>query len=347
MIANMTRTSRIGLAACAALTLACASDVSAPQPPDGNQLYWALTLDHHAVALSTVAPWDTIRLVATPRNADGAVLTGLPAPTFRASDTGSVRVSPDGLVTALEAGSDVRVVASLTAEGITLEDTTVVAVTTDAAPPTPLTYAIQLPAGDSAALPVASVFLGLGTKLLGIAATDGTGAPVAGLPAYFTSSDPTIATIDRSAGLVTAIRPGQVTIHAATTAYGAPMRDSLVLIVTPPTSVLAFVLARTPVGSTTPVSYFDPGTVRLATGGEIFWINQSGQAVDIVFDDPSQVGEAPDLPDGSGGGNIPDLPGDSTAQANGRIFAGRSFPVPGTYSYHSERYGTTGKIVVQ
>jgi plastocyanin len=347
MIAIRTRTSRVALAACAALALACSSDVSAPQVPNGDSLYWALTLNHHAVALSTVAPWDTVRLVATPRNAEGAALAGLPEVTFRTSDTGTVSVSQDGLLTALATATDVRVIASLTVGGLTLEDTAVIEVTDAAPPPAPLTYAIQLSVGDSAVLPVASAFAGTGTKLLGIAATDGTGAPVAGIPVYFTSSDPTIATVDRSAGLVVAVRPGRVTIHAVSTAYGVSMSDSLALTITPPSSRIVYVFPRTPVGSTTPVSSFDPGEVTLAAGGEIFWQNDSGQAVDIVFDDPSQVREASELPDGSGGGNITNLPGDSTALANGLIYAGRSFPIPGAYSYHSERYGTSGKIVVQ
>ena len=348
MISILPRTSRVALAACAALTLACASDVSAPPPPSGEHLYWALTLNHHAVALSTVVPWDTIRLMATPRNAEGAVLAGLSAATFRASDTGSVRVSSDGLVTALATATEVRVIASLTAEGLTLEDTALIDVSAAAPPPAPLAYAMQLPQGDSAVLPDASLFVNPGTKFLGITVTDSTGAPVAGVPAYFTSSDPTIATIDRSAGVVSAVRPGRVTIKAVTTAYGVTMRDSLKLTVTPPSSRFVYVFARTPVESTMPVSYFDPGEVALATGGQIVWVNGSGQAVDIVFDNPSQVREAPVLPDGSGGGNIPNLPDDSTALAHGRLpLVARSFPIPGVYAYHSVRYGTSGKIVVQ
>src|SRR5690242_15951235 len=46
----------------------CGSDrVDTQINPNPSTLYWALTLDQHAITLSTVSPYDTVRLTAIPR----------------------------------------------------------------------------------------------------------------------------------------------------------------------------------------------------------------------------------------------------------------------------------------
>src|SRR4051812_21430714 len=81
----------------ASTVLGCGSDdaLSAPAAvTDGAQLYMALTLDHRAITLSTVPPYDTLRLTATPRNAAGAPLSLGDSITFTSSDPATVRVDP-------------------------------------------------------------------------------------------------------------------------------------------------------------------------------------------------------------------------------------------------------------
>jgi len=94
-----------GLAGCSGLDPVATYE----QLTDPAQLFMALTLDHPAVNLSTdatVPSYNTLQLTATPRNALGRPLTGLPAPTFhldKATDSTKVTVTPTGLVTAKSA----------------------------------------------------------------------------------------------------------------------------------------------------------------------------------------------------------------------------------------------------
>src|SRR5581483_2831555 len=89
-----------GAALAALLLLGCSGDVAPFQPKvnaSADSLYWQLTLDVSAALLSTQSPYDTIRLVATPRDKNGNAITGLGPITFRSSDPGRVEVTPDGL----------------------------------------------------------------------------------------------------------------------------------------------------------------------------------------------------------------------------------------------------------
>ena len=59
---------------------------------DPAQLYTSLTLNYGAVNLSTAPGYDTVRLVATPRNVLGMPMTVAASPTFTSCDTASVKV---------------------------------------------------------------------------------------------------------------------------------------------------------------------------------------------------------------------------------------------------------------
>src|SRR5690348_13021390 len=79
--------------------LGCGHDTTGPAPRDPTTLLWQLDVNHQAVTLATVAPYDTVQLVATPRALGGAPLAGAVV-TYRTTDATSVVVSPTGLVTA-------------------------------------------------------------------------------------------------------------------------------------------------------------------------------------------------------------------------------------------------------
>src|SRR5262249_16727058 len=100
------------------------------QISDPTPVYMRLTLDHGAVNLSPAPSYNTVQLTATPRNTLGDPMAGLPAPTFSSSDTTIVRVTPEGLVTAVQPGADVAVIAELTIPGpIRHADTVMINVT--------------------------------------------------------------------------------------------------------------------------------------------------------------------------------------------------------------------------
>jgi plastocyanin len=85
------------------------------------------TLGVSATTLNLV-DGDQVQLVATPRDQNGAQMTGLPQPTFTVTTGAAASVTTSGLVTALAQGSS-TVTASLTASGVTRTATTNVNVT--------------------------------------------------------------------------------------------------------------------------------------------------------------------------------------------------------------------------
>ena len=82
----------------------CGGDPSVTPPPqqDPTTLFWQLTLNVRAATMSTVAPYDTIRITATPRTISGSPITDLPAPTYTSLDLDRAQVDSMGLVHVIE-----------------------------------------------------------------------------------------------------------------------------------------------------------------------------------------------------------------------------------------------------
>jgi hypothetical protein len=274
--------------------------------------------------------------------------------TFTVSDPTVVSVSSTGLLHAERAGAGITVVARLTIGALTLSDTTIVNVNTVAPPPMLTTLSIQPAEGDSA-----KVAAGYGA-FISPTILDEHDNPLFNLAVHFRSSDTTIVTVDQF-GSVQGMQPGHATLYVEAMAYGVEKIDSLPYVVGAPIFATDIVSARTPRNSPTPESYFSPQVLTIGVGGYVLWINQSGQPVDIVFDDPSaaQAVEEPYLslfaflygltgpynPNESG--NIPAfVAADSTAGADGQGTRIRWFTQEGTYPYHSTLYNTSGTIVV-
>ena len=123
-----------------------------------------------------------------------------------------------------------QVVVSLTMQGIVLTDTVVIQVTQDSPLPSPLaTLSIHPAAGDSAKRAVDTQ-----GYTLPVYTTMANGQPVplgSPLLVAFTSSDPTMGTIDRATGALTFFRVGHMTLTASTWAYGVAKRDSVMFVV--------------------------------------------------------------------------------------------------------------------
>jgi hypothetical protein len=322
---------RLGLGvALSGLLIACGGeDVTAPKPvSDPSQLYWALTLDHHAVNLSIVSPYDTLQLTTTPRAATGDALPVSGTVVYTSTDLAHVQVSPTGLVRAVAPGTGFKVIATLAVGNLTRADTAVVNVTADSAPPTLASFSIHPLAPDSAKRAALSFYL------WPVYATDANGQPLPDLAMACTSSDPTIVFVVPQCGIIIALRPGHVLLAAVTTAFGVTKADTVDL--------------RVGLRLTTTVALgpgnLALGTATIATGGAVQWLNQTGQPADVTFDDPTNVTEDPACQCGTG--NLPPFgnadPNDLAANQ-----VSRRFPVAGTYSYHSSAVQGSGTIVVQ
>jgi hypothetical protein len=315
--------------------------------------------------MSTVAPYNTLQLMATPYLASGAVANDSIVATFRTKDT-TLSITPDGLVTALTTTPDTWIAVSLRdpARNITHIDTLFVTVT-DQVPTSPMVaFSIQRPPGDSAKIAVydAAVSLFLDTVRVVASAEDGTDLQSL-LRVRYLVSDSAIATVDQTSGVVTGMRPGAVMIWATTTYYGVTKTDSMRMTIGNPLSATVFSEIRpsaTVAGEY--VRVFNPSTITIGVGGTILFsqairLNGPDIGMDVVFDDPS-VAQPSTLPVywlETGTGNIGPLPSLTLdGQFNPDCFvsftycagATRSFPAAGTYHYHSALYGTTGTIIV-
>jgi plastocyanin len=335
-----------------ALVLLCllgcaAEDVAAPKPTaDAFGLYWSLTLDQHAIMLSTVAPHDTVRLTATPRDASGASLTDAPAIIFHSTDPERLQVDADGLVRALETGIGPGIIASLSIDGVTHTDTAFVRVTGDSAPPVLDTFSIHPGPADSTiwhanALSSSDFF---GPKRIAVTARDTNGVDIPNIAVEFRSADTTIATIDQS-GYLRGVRPGTVAIMASTSAFGVSMADTVVYTITNPTAQIVHIDPASPAtsGQDAASPPFAPSEVTIAAGGHVLWLNSTGRDVDVVFDDPANVTEDSTMCF-CGSGNMEAF-GDTTGVGFDGLRS-RRFRVAGTYHYHSTITGATGTVTV-
>ena len=357
----------------------CSGDTTGPAALGTAKAYWALRLNYHAVNLALTAPNNTVQLSAVPVNPAGDSLSGVGSVTYTTGDS-NVVVTQSGLVTARFTTSRTFVIATLRvpSQNVTHADT----VSIQVAQGSPLaTFSIQPRSDgiDSAKEAVDQPFA-LNGGILPVFATDEGGNTVCNasdcaLQVYFTSSDPTIALIDRFSGLVTPERAGRVTFYATTLAYGVVESDSLPFVVGYPITPQINVIVSTPVNSLTPALAFTPTALVVAVGGTVTWSNQNNlDSVDVVFDDSTAAlagcvfADCVDLPP-TGAGNIALFALDTAAitVANQQFnqtgdaqayqallaaeFAGykaRSFLSAGTYRYHSRRYPTaSGAIYVK
>ncbi|HEY9479988.1 MAG TPA: hypothetical protein VIP79_07850, partial [Gemmatimonadaceae bacterium] len=334
----------------------------APYSPttDPAALFMALTLDHRAINLAAVAPYDELQLTATPRDARGEPMSGLPAPTFRSSDTTRVWVTPDGMLQARKSGKNIRVFAELVADGnVRHVDTAIVNVTASTTPPMLDRLQIQ-PAGGEAVwyMQTFSNASGRGQILfslsgrsfqsgLTVSALDSTGASITGLALEYESLDPEIAEVSRR-GSVATRQPGEVRAVARTSAYGVTKADTMVFTVTVP--VINGVLVEP--GPSNGPPRVGATTVRIRPGGYVFWTNQTADSVSVSFDDPASAAQIADICSGIGGaypvhcgsGNIP--PFMSTTNNFFEDTRGRQFMEPGSYAFRIEPLGVTGLVIV-
>lgn len=342
---------------------------------DPTQLYMSLRLNHRAVALSTALGYETLQLTAAPLDGLGHPMSDLPAPTYFSSDTASVTVTADGLVTALQPAQGVKVFATLQVGPVTRRDSAVINVNvTNLTPPTLTTVSIQPVAPDSAIRGITRDDNVLATIIfhsshgstgflhLAARAADEFGTAISGLPFEYESLEPAVAKVTQDAGEVTFLRPGQVRMVARTTAYGITKVDTVTYTVTMPTVDL-FTTVPGPTGA----AIFDLLEARIRSNGIVGWANTLDESVDVVFDGPTHAIMPPDdgcsflqlytdfgaFDPGSscGVGDIvltphteQDLDGDGfPPQFSIQV---RQFPVPGVYPFHSARLGVSGRVIV-
>lgn len=364
----------------AAVSVSCTNDTTAPRARDDASLYWQLTLNHHAITLATVAPYDTIQLTATPRSITGAPLTTSARPTFTTSDT-AITIDSTGLVRVHGTSTqlNIMVIAQLTVGGATgsiLVDTAMINVieqSSAATVPMAASLMVHPDVGDSAKR---AVILPNGTI-----ATQAFAAPFVRTSAgdsipnavvRFSSSDPLIADfVNPTQGTVTAVSMGTVVLTAEATVYGKRLTDSLSYTVGLPLQKFinyGAACAGGAPGSTPfclkpslPNKLQYGGNLVVSVGANIVWANSMWQttkdSLDVVFDDTNGVEGLSRMETIAGvafqpdvGGNIPAF-GTITClffcRFNAVDLRVRKFTKPGTYHWHSQIQNVSGTIEVK
>jgi hypothetical protein len=344
---------------------------------DPSQLYMSLQLEQRAINLSTAAGYNTVQLTATPYDGRGEVMSGLPAATFRvahAGDSTILRVTSEGLATALQPGSEIAVVAELVVPGpggspVRHTDTAHVGVQALDPPPVLDRLSIYPVPSDTAVWhlrqsDISDAFGGILSLLappvpvlkpLALDAT--TGQPISGLVIEYVLLDPVIATVDQWTGSVKTRFPGRVRTVVRTTAYGVTQADTALSTVTWPVEDVVRIGAGGAI--------IEPSELWIVPNGVVLWQNRLRDSVDVTFEDPTNVEDPANDPangtaatkcsflESFGNPKICDAgdvllggfnPDDENSFFNS--FTYRQFPVPGVYRFRSTRTGATGRIVV-
>jgi len=341
----------------AALLAGCVDDTIAPHvpvsPQDATSLYWKLRNDHAAATLSTVAPYDTLRIRALPRDAMGRPLNLEGEITFTTSQPSRVQVSADGLVRAIAPGTNIVVVATLATGNLRHSDTTYVNVTTQVTPPTVGSFSAQPVPPDSARWTIHHDFLSFNpayVKRLPLRIADANGKPITGLAVRYRSSDPVGVPINPTTGEIKSKRRGRYAFTAEATIYGKTWKDSVDFEFSWP--VLAWIIPADRSGTAKGGSgiVLDPGSARIAQGGAVVFVPATEYPVGIVFDDPTHVEQTTGLgcvlfPDQGGRGDIAPFGG---APVNPFLNCrSRRFPVPGVYRFRTVPGDVRGEIHVE
>jgi hypothetical protein len=305
--------------------------------------------------------YNTLPLTAVVRSLSGAPLAGTTAVIFTSSDS-SLRVSSTGVLTARQAHSNVKVVATAVVQGIRVSDTATVNITAAMNPPVFQSLRLRLMPGDTVTTVSApgglSFVYGSPAKRLQVGALDATNTQIPGSLVAFQTSDilqakapipTTAATV--SISVASNARIGvPFTVYASATVYGVTLQDSLQLTVGNLRGVI-YTLAKLDSTANTLANTFTilPRPEQtIGVGGYVWWVNSSTvDSLDVVFDDPT--GASPDeLFLDSGGGNIAPFVG--KPDVNNDDFTGivsRQFLQAGTFHWHSPQTGVSGTVVVQ
>jgi len=145
-------------------------------------------------SIDTLNAGETVQLTVVTRDAGGAVLTGRTV-TWSAADTRVVTVSSSGLVSAIAPGTTTVVA---TSEGRTATSTLVV---------------LARPVASVNVTPPSSTVIVGDVLPLAAQLTDGQGTVLSGRVVTWTSSNPSVASVDGT-GRVTAVAPGNVIVTA-------------------------------------------------------------------------------------------------------------------------------------
>ncbi len=346
-------------------SIGCGMDSGWVPESDPERLHRSVRVNLHAVQLSPVAPNNTLQLTATSYTPSGSVLippdgeTLSPVQWF-STDSSKVKVTADGLVTAIDATTGVvRVIASRQVNNVTKADTCQIRVLLE--PASRVFERLSI-------LPLDSSRMAANTnKVLPVFAIDTADAQMNGVVAYFTTSDTAVAKITSvwSVGAATtsvtigARKVGKALVTATTWIYGVERTDTFTMNVGYP--ILTAVSIQRDLQPDGSLLARIPGTASdIGIGGEVRFANATGRApntsnpvgymgipIDVVFDDPSVALPSMMAGQNTGGGNILAISGDTVTSTSATRILYRRFTRVGIHRYTVRPLGLTGAVTVR
>lgn len=343
------------------LPSACANELYPDRHiKDKDDLLWELQLNHKAINLATAAPYDTVTLSVAAYNMYGNQIANIQDISIE-SLTENVVVYPNGTLKAIRqtAAAGVLVVARASHNGVTLEDTARVIVTSVEDPPQ--LVSINPALNDTRGyVTVIHLYDQQPTEILpGIVGSGGGSIPRAILHYSNTEQgDSRYGLIfnDHWKGRFQTIKKGSYTIAIDGYVYGKKVSDSITIRVLDPRITMLRIVEGIGI----------PRESVISIGGGVYWFNHSDDSLDIIFEDPSSASNvcctllAGLLNSPSDSGNIEPFIRDMSLplkddpctficfdRIGSDIIKARSFHTPGRYKYWSNRNPNVwGTIVV-
>lgn len=264
--------------------IGCAGgDPTEPYIPDGKKMYSKLELKHKAILLSVHEPYDTIRLVAVPRNPLGDSIQHTGSLSFRQLNPldASIRLDSSGFVKARAASNGSRIEVKLTIGSVTQLDTAVIMVRTEL----PVR---KVQRTEFFPLPPDSSWLWAGERSssnarkyerwLRIFDDDEVIIPSAQLVVSYSWDDWGVLSFSTGSGAhypSASGLAGETYIHAKLFAYDTALHDSVLFQrIDPPVRIV--VIDRIVPAQGEPSIAFFPGTLYAKTGNTVFFANMLG-----------------------------------------------------------------------
>ncbi len=348
-----------------AATASCSDDlvVAPPLLVDSPHLYARLEMNHHAVLLSVVAPYDTVQLTTTPRDFKGdawqpinvtsverdSLLQANP-PVYVSQDSTRVKVTSTGLIRAVgvtNSTATVRVIATRQLGGVTRADTTLVRVRDVAVPPTITTFRLR---------PNDSTKVAANSNLpIVLTALDSDNNPIPGVVTYLKSNNPSVVSIgssDKYSGWnSTSVYGGRnelgtSRITSEAYVYGVSMVDTVTIRNGYPING-RFTMYSSRHADGTLLGSINRAAIQIGPGGVVTWVNNAKFAdLTIEFENPLAALPTLAVSQNTGGGHIVDIPSDSLLSEDTRT-RHRRFLQPGTYTFRTIPFGILGTVIVR
>lgn len=262
----------------------------------GENDFWDVLVNHRAVTMATVAPFDTITLTATPRNYLGHKIVIEGTVSYWSGDK-ALKVDSTGMVKALGVVTTAWVFASYSYGGMTHTDSVLFKVTAGAPSIEAGLLSLELAPGDSAkhAVGVPDGIFGTtpSDKRPAVSLISTLNTKMTGFPIRYSTSDSTIMRVNQTTGAMRGLRPdSRAYLRAEATVYGKELKDSIEYYIGYPLMYHIGTSWKAPVGTGQFAGNWAPAfDIIVGTGAVVVWHAEGAlKSFNVKFDRTEGIG---------------------------------------------------------